>query len=125
MTLDGRVLRDWRMYRLPIDDVAKLPMTAEPCSGPCFYEVEMTVDRPGDTYLDMRGAHKGQLWLGEHNLGRFWSIGPVHTLYTPAPWMQAGVNKIRFFDLTGDDKVRVSTVTAPIWGNITNKREAQ
>ena len=125
VTLDGRVLRDWRMYRLPIDDVAKLPMTAEPCSGPCFYEVEMTVDRPGDTYLDMRGAHKGSLWLGEHNLGRFWSIGPVHTLYTPAPWMQAGVNKIRFFDLTGDDKVRVSTVTAPIWGNITNKREAQ
>jgi len=125
VTLDGKGLDDWRMYRLPMDDLSKLKMSAKPCVGPCFYEVEMTVDQPNDTYLDVRGLHKGQLWLGEHNLGRFWSIGPVHTLYTPAPWMKKGANRIVFFDLTGDGSERLTTTTAPIWGKVTNHREAQ
>jgi beta-galactosidase len=96
-----------------------------PCAGPCFYEAEMTVDRLGDTYLDMRGLHKGQLWLGSHNLGRFWSIGPVHTLYTPAPWLQTGANRIVAFDLTGDATDRLTTVRAPVYGKVTTTREAQ
>lgn len=125
VTLDGAVLEDWRMYRLPMDDLSGLRFTAKPCAGPCFYEAEMTVDRPGDTYLDMRGLHKGQLWLGTHNLGRFWSIGPVHTLYAPAPWMQAGANRIVAFDLTGDATDRLTTVKAPVYGKITTTREAQ
>lgn len=125
VTFDGAPLKDWRMYRLPMDDLSKLRMSAEPCVGPCFYEVEMKVDRPADTYLDMRGAHKGQVWLNEYNLGRYWSIGPVHTQYTPAPWMKPGSNRIVFFDLTGDSTERLTTVTAPIFGKVTNTREAQ
>jgi beta-galactosidase len=125
VTLAGQPLGGWSMFRLPMDDVSTLRMTTAPCTGPCFYEAELTVDKPQDTYLDVRKLHKGQLWLGSHNLGRFWSIGPVHTLYTPAPWMQAGANKITFFDLTGDGKGRLATATAPIFGKVTNHREAQ
>ncbi len=125
VTLDGQPLEDWRMFRLPMDDLSSLRMTGAACTGPCFYEAEMTVGQPADTYLDMRGAHKGQLWLGEHNLGRFWSIGPVHTLYTPAPWLRQGANRITFFDLTGDASDRLTTLAAPVFGRITNRREAQ
>jgi beta-galactosidase len=100
-------------------------MSPEPCVGPCFYEAEMTVDQPADTYLDLRDLHKGQLWLGARNLGRFWSIGPVHTLYAPAPWMRRGANRIVFFDLTGDATDRLTTVKAPVFGKVTTKREAQ
>lgn len=125
VSLNGAVLTGWEMFRLPMADLSTLAFTPDACTGPCFYQVEMTVDRPADTYLDLRGAHKGQLWLGEHNLGRFWSIGPVHTLYAPAPWMQKGVNRITFFDLTGDASDRIGTTTKPIWGKITNHREAQ
>lgn len=125
VTLGGQPLADWSMFGLPMDDLSKLRLSAEPCVGPCFYEAEMTVDKPADTYLDTRGLHKGQLWLGTHNLGRFWSIGPVHTLYTPAPWMQRGANRIVFFDLTGDASDRLTTVQTPIFGKVTNKREAQ
>jgi beta-galactosidase len=125
VTLNGQPLADWSMFGLPMDDPSKLRMSSEPCSGPCFYEAEMTVDQPADTYLDTRGLHKGQLWLGARNLGRFWSIGPVHTLYAPAPWMRRGANRIVFFDLTGDASDRLATVQAPIFGKVTNKREAQ
>ena len=125
VSLDGAPLDDWNMFRLPMDDLSKLRLSSQPCVGPCFYEAEMTVDKPADTYLDVRGLHKGQLWLGAHNLGRFWSIGPVHTLYAPAPWMQRGANRIVFFDLTGDATDRLATVQAPIFGKVTNTREAQ
>ncbi|WP_294273451.1 beta-galactosidase family protein [uncultured Sphingomonas sp.] len=125
VTLAGRPLSDWQMFRLPMDNLASLKLSATPCSGPCFYESEMTVAKPGDTYLDMRGAHKGQLWLNDHNLGRFWSIGPVHTLYTPAPWLKAGANRVLFFDLTGDASDKLTTVDKPIYGKVTNHREAQ
>ncbi len=125
VTLDGKPLSDWRMFRLPMDDLSKLRLSSKPCAGPCFYEAEMTVQQPADTYLDMRGLHKGQLWLGTRNLGRFWSIGPVHTLYAPAPWMQRGANRIVFFDLTGDATDRLTSVAAPIFGQVTKTREAQ
>jgi beta-galactosidase len=125
VTLDGEALGDWRMYRLPMDNLSKLRMSPQPCTGPCFYELEMSVDHTADTYLDTRGLHKGQLWLNTHNLGRFWSIGPVHTLYAPAPWMRRGANRIVFFDLTGDASDRLTSVQAPVFGKVTTKREAQ
>jgi beta-galactosidase len=125
VTLDGAALTDWRMFRLPMDDLSTLKLTNAACTGACFYEAEMTVDKPADTYLDMRGLHKGQMWLGTRNLGRYWSIGPVHTLYTPAPWLTAGANRLVFLDLTGDARGQVKTVNAPVWGRVTNKREAQ
>lgn len=125
VTLDGTPLERWRMYRLPMDDLSNLRMTTGPCTGPCFYEREMTVAAPADTYLDMRGLHKGQAWLGTHNLGRFWSIGPIYTLYTPAPWMKTGVNRVTVFDLTGDGGERLVTASRPIYGKVTADREAQ
>ncbi|MGO1304237.1 MAG: glycoside hydrolase family 35 protein [Sphingomonas parapaucimobilis] len=125
VTLAGQPLSDWQMFRLPMDNLASLKLSAKPCNGPCFYEATMTVAKPGDTYLDMRGAHKGQVWLNDHNLGRFWSIGPVHTLYTPAPWLKAGANRVLFFDLAGDASDRLATVDKPIYGKVTNHREAQ
>ncbi|GGO95593.1 glycoside hydrolase family 35 protein [Stakelama pacifica] len=124
-TLDGAAATDWRMYRLPMDDVSTMKLTDAPCTAPCFYEAEMTVDTPVDSWIDMRGLHKGQFWMGDHNLGRFWSIGPVHTLYAPAPWMHAGINRLRFFDLQGDGSERLTTVDAPIYGAVTNIRDAQ
>jgi beta-galactosidase len=125
VTLGDAPLENWQMFRLPMDDIPKLRMTSAPCAGPCFYEVEMTAAQPADTYLDTRGLHKGQLWLGDRNLGRFWSIGPVKTLYAPAPWMQPGKNTIRFLDLAGDGTIALASVKAPIFGNVTNAREAQ
>lgn len=125
VTLDGAPLGDWRMFRLPMDDLSHLDFAARPCSGPCFYEAEMTVRDPADTYLDLRGLAKGQMWMGARNLGRFWSIGPIHTLYAPAPWMRRGANRLVWFDLAGSATAAVQTTTAPIYDRVTDVREAQ
>ncbi len=85
----------------------------------------MTVPKPTDTYLDTRGLHKGQLWLGPHNLGRFWSIGPQYSLYAPAPWLRQGATTVTFFDLLADPADHLSTSLEPIFGATKSTREKQ
>ncbi|MET0355850.1 MAG: beta-galactosidase family protein [Cellvibrio sp.] len=123
--LDGKLKTHWKMYSLPMDDLSNIKFINKPCFGPCFYKTDIKVNKPADTWLDTRGLHKGQLWLGKHNLGRFWSIGPVYTLYTPKPWLKRGKNTITLFDLQGSDKVVLKSVDKPIWGDITNISEPQ
>ncbi len=125
VTLGGRVLHGWEMFALPMDSLAHLRMLPEPCTGPCFFETSVRVDHPADTYLDTRALHKGQLWLGTHNLGRFWSIGPEFTLYAPAPWLKAGNNPVTFFDLQGDGTEVLHSVQNPVFGAVTHARENQ
>lgn len=125
VTLGGRVPRHWKIYSLPMEDLARLKMLPEPCTGPCFFRTSMQVEKPADTYLDTRGLHKGQMWMGEHNLGRFWSIGPQFTLYAPAPWMRVGENSITFFELKSEGVEPLTTRTGPVFGATTSTREQQ
>jgi beta-galactosidase len=125
VTIGGKTPQKWEIYSLPMDDLSKLRMLPEPCTGPCFFRTSMTVTKPADTYLDTRGLHKGQVWIGDHNLGRFWSVGPQYTLYTPAPWMQIGTTPITFFDLQSDGSERLSTLDEPVFGTTTSTRESQ
>jgi len=115
VTLDGHAPKNWEIYSLPMDDLSHLRFLLEPCTGPCFFQAQMTIDKPADTYLDTRSLHKGMVWLGTQSLGRFWSIGPQHALYAPAPWLHSGNNTITFFDLTGDQGDRLTTTTEPIF----------
>ncbi|MEZ2346741.1 beta-galactosidase family protein [Terriglobus sp. RCC_193] len=116
----------WEMFSLPMQDLSRLRFRSGACTGPCFFRTTMTVDRPADTFLDTRGLHKGQLWLGAHNLGRFWSIGPQFTLYTPAPWLHAGANRITWFDLEGNSRhENLTAVHDPVYGAVTHSRESQ
>lgn len=128
VTLAGSPLARWDNFSLPMDDLKRLRFFSEPCTGPCFFQARMQVVSPADTYLDTRMLHKGQMWLGkysEHNVGRFWSVGPVSTLYAPAPWMEKGTTILTFFDLLGDATDRVATTTEPIFGAKTGARESQ
>lgn len=125
VTLNGKPLVDWQMFRLPMDDVSRLKLTDRPCVGPCFYETQMTVGKPADTYLDMRRFHKGQVWVNGQNLGRYWSIGPVYSLYTPAPWLRSGFNNVLTLDLLGEANGQVISASRPIFGKTINTRESQ
>jgi beta-galactosidase len=125
VTLDGNAPKSWEIYSLPLNDVSRFRFLAEPCSGPCFFRASMSVAKAADTYLDTRGLHKGQLWLGAHNLGRFWSIGPEYALYAPAPWLEQGTTTITFFDLLADSSDRLTTSIDPIFGETKRTRDTQ
>lgn len=125
VTLADKPLRNWENFPLPLNDLAKLHLLAEPCAGPCFYQSTLTSQHPADTFLDTHLLHHGQLWLGEHNLGRFDEAGPEFTLYTPAPWLEQGPNQVVFFDLRGDRTASVTSRKDPVTGPVTHSRENQ
>jgi beta-galactosidase len=116
-------IKDWEAFFLPLDDkmLASLEFSsdleAQRQPGPVFVRATITVDNPGDTFLDVRHWGKGYAWVNGHNLGRFWNIGPQQTMYVPGPWLKQGDNEIVILDLTwglhpADDKV--SFVAEPI-----------
>ncbi|WP_323122862.1 hypothetical protein [Burkholderia alba] len=64
-----------------------------------FFKATFELGAVTDTYLDMSHWTKGFVWINGHHLGRYWTIGPQHRLYCPAPGLHQGVNEILVFDL--------------------------
>ena len=123
MTLAGKEPKHWQIFSLPMDDLGRLQFTPGPCEGPCFHRTQLNASPPADTYLDTTALHKGEVWVNQRPLGRFWSIGPQHALYLPAPWIKAGPNEIIFFDLLSDPADALKTSEKPIFDRTFAHRE--
>jgi beta-galactosidase len=115
VTLGGKTPGAWEIYSLPMDRLNRIHFLAGGCTGPCFYRTSMQVDQAADTYIDTESLHKGELWINDRPLGRFWSIGPQFALYTPGPWLHTGGNSIVFFDLDGRGEEHPATVANPVF----------
>jgi beta-galactosidase len=119
VTLGGEVLKDWEIFNLPLDDRMlaglKFQAVGAPAAGaPAFWRGTFTLAKAGDTFLDLRGWGKGDLWVNGHCLGRFWNIGPTQTAYAPGCWLHDGVNEITILDLTGTQKPEIAGLAQPI-----------
>jgi beta-galactosidase len=117
VTLDGRELTHWTVFPLPFDSLGDLPFrsaSADGAHGPALYRGTFTIERPGDTFLDMRGWGKGTVWMNGHQLGRFWEIGPQQTLYVPGPWLKTGANQVTVFDLDVPHRRTLAGLSHPI-----------
>jgi beta-galactosidase len=99
VTLNGMTLMDWQIFQLPLDEkfIASLKTTSENRDG-VFFKGRFSLDKPADTYLDLRNYSKGMVWVNGHNLGRYWSVGPQFRLYCPANFLKAGNNEVIVFD---------------------------
>jgi len=109
-------------------DLTKLHFDKAACEGPCFYRYSMTVQaattessahpaKLPDTFLDTHGLSKGVAFLNGQALGRFWSVGPEFTLYTPGPWLHAGTNEVVIFDLQGTAREALTTIDHADYGS--------
>ena len=119
-------LIDWEMFSLPLD-AAQLDRLAyasavpAPAAGapftrlrPGFHRISIEVDRPGDTFLDLRSWGRGMVWVNGHNLGRFWNIGPQQTMYVPGPWLKSGGNQFIVLDYLGGAEASIAGLNKPI-----------
>ncbi len=66
-----------------------------------YYRGCFTVNKVGDTFINMEAFGKGQVYVNGHALGRFWSIGPQQTLYLPGCWLKKGKNEVVVLDVVG------------------------
>ncbi len=68
---------------------------------PGYYRGFFTVNKVGDTFINMEAFGKGQVYVNGHALGRFWHIGPQQTLYVPGCWLKKGKNEVIVLDVVG------------------------
>src|SRR5665213_465120 len=87
---------------------------ALPNSAPAFWRGTFNLEKAGDTFLDLRGWGKGDLWVNGHCLGRYWNIGPTQTAYAPGCWLHAGENEIVILDLLGPQQPEIAGLGQPI-----------
>jgi len=91
-------------------------------SEPILFGGTITLDRTGDTYLDMRGWGKGCVWVNGHHLGRFWYIGPQQTLYLPGAWLKQGENTIVLLELEDQAFRTLEGLTSPVLNELAHDR---
>jgi beta-galactosidase len=106
----------WQIFRLGLDDamLSGLKWQSNPTNGPAFWRGNFTVQKPADTFLDLRFWSKGVVWVNGHCLARFWDIGPTQTAYVPGPWLHAGSNEVIVFDLIGPREPVLGGLEKPI-----------
>lgn len=116
VTLNGTPLTgSWTMYGLPMDTMPSVRGNGACTGSPALYAATFKVDKPGDTFLDMRSWGKGIVFVNGHNLGRYWNIGPQQTLYLPSAWLRRGKNRIVVFEQQNDAGLQpIRTARTPI-----------
>ena len=127
--LGGEVLKGWEVYNLPLDDqmLAGLKFTgaAPGTNAPAFWRGTFTLDKAADTFLDLRGWGKGDLWVNGHCMGRYWNIGPTQTAYTPGCWLHAGTNEIVILDNIGSETHTIAGLEKPILNELNPEKDFQ
>ena len=69
-----------------------------------------------DHFLRLDGWTKGLAWVNGELLGRYWSLGPTHTLYVPGPLVRETGNELVLLELHGASAGRASFVAGPDLG---------
>ncbi len=116
--LGGETLKGWVIFKLPLDDKMlaglKFKEKKSQFRYSSFFARYFHLEKAGDTFLDLRGWGKGDLWVNGHCLGRYWNIGPTQTAYAPGCWLRAGENEIVILDLTGPENPKIAGLEKPI-----------
>ncbi|ARS42900.1 beta-galactosidase [Sphingobacteriaceae bacterium GW460-11-11-14-LB5] len=122
VTFNNTVIKSWKMYRLPFDqvDVQKKPAGVARPTGPVLKSASFNLTKVADTYLDMRQWGKGLVWVNGHNLGKYWAIGPQQTLYLPAEWLKKGKNEVVVFELLKANQNKLISLPKPILNELKN-----
>ncbi len=123
---DGHVvthdLKNWTVSRISdgyttavraLGAAAKAPGISNTMDRRGYYRGHFTLKKTGDTFLNMEGWGKGQVYVNGHALGRFWSIGPQQTLYLPGCWLKKGRNELIVLDITNPKETTCHGQTTP------------
>ena len=116
-TLNNKILLNWKMYKLPFENMQQTLQNKEEGyvkNIPVVKSGSFTVNEVGDTYLDMSNWGKGIVFVNGHNLGRYWKIGPQQTIYLPAEWLKKGNNEIEIFEMLKPAQTELRAIAHPV-----------
>lgn len=109
-------LKNWMVYNFPVDYAfqKKAKFKTARINVPGWYRGTFTIDKTGDTFIDVSTWGKGMVWINGYNIGRFWKIGPQQTLYMPGCWLKKGKNEIIILDVDAPTETKVAGLREPL-----------
>lgn len=123
VTINGNeITGSWQHYKLPMDKMPEVKKSALAIASsnklkdaPVVYRGSFDLNEVGDTFIDMRTWGKGIVFVNGYNLGRYWHVGPQHTLFLPGVWLKKGKNEIVVFEqLNTTPQSSLKTIKNPI-----------
>lgn len=121
-------LKGWEVYNIPVNYAfAKNKTYREEANSkgqPAYYRASFSLDKTGDTFLDMRNWSKGMVWVNGYAIGRYWHIGPQQALYVPGCWLKKGRNEVIVLDMTSPEKATLAGLREPILDQLSLKGAA-
>jgi hypothetical protein len=122
VVLDGKVHSNYKMF--PLEFKQKFVESLKSEKGrkidektiPALFRAELDIKgTPMDTFLKLDNWQKGQVFVNGFNIGRYYHIGPQHTLYIPGHYLKTGKNDIYIFELHSSG-ASIEFVDKPILG---------
>lgn len=111
-------IEEWKVYNLSYNqdmlNNLNFDLTTPMDEQPGFWKGEFTIDKIGDTFLDVTKWGKGVVWVNDNCLGRYWNIGPTQTMYIPASWLKEGSNEVLVLDIIGPEEPVLQGLEKPI-----------
>ncbi|MCL1787362.1 MAG: beta-galactosidase [Defluviitaleaceae bacterium] len=115
VTIGHYAVYDWEMYSLPLEKLPTHSITTTE-ESPAFYTGTFTADEACDTFLEFKNFRKGAAFINGFNLGRYWEVGPMGTLFIPAPLLKVGENEVVLFETDGlAAEPEIELKDAPYW----------
>ncbi|MBO0476979.1 beta-galactosidase [Vagococcus sp. DIV0080] len=115
---DIHFMLEWHHYVLDFETTDFIDFSRQWQAGtPSFYQFNVALDQVEDTYIDMTGFGKGCVLVNGINIGRYWEVGPLTTLYIPKHILKE-TNEIIVFETEGVYQESIRLVDQPI--NIIN-----
>ena len=119
---DLHFVTGWDAYTLPLDDISGIDYSAGWTAGqPSFSRFEFTLDQAADTFIDTTGFGKGVAFVNGVNVGRFWDVGPIASLYVPHGLTRAGANELVLFETEGKVGSTISLRSEPLIHQLSDK----
>lgn len=114
----NKEVKNWQVYNIPVDyefAASRNYTNGGKVEGaPAFYRATFTLDKVGDTNINMSNWSKGLVWVNGYAIGRFWEIGPQQSLYMPGCWLKEGENEIIILDMASPQKAETEGLRKPI-----------
>uniref|UniRef100_A0A6P7GB14 Beta-galactosidase n=1 Tax=Diabrotica virgifera virgifera TaxID=50390 RepID=A0A6P7GB14_DIAVI len=102
--LNNDYIYDWAIYPLEFksswtNNLSNWKNVLTNSIGPAMYRGTLTINgTPEDTFVYMENWKKGIVIINGFVLGRYARMGPLQTLYLPAPFLKSGSNSIIIFE---------------------------
>ncbi|KAH8658279.1 putative beta-calactosidase [Xylariales sp. PMI_506] len=136
VSVNGEILSGWDMYSLQLDTLPSQECSnslaetdASETNSPVFYRgsfvgpsISYNSSMTLDTFITVPNGIKGNVWVNDFHLGRYWLVGPQQSLYLPGSIVKPDeVNNVVILELEPWQMNTTSMVAYGVsersWGN--------